>query len=145
MTKVLAYCAFLHRDGLLLPPCGVNTAMMRALHRGNLRLLWSFVEWPFPDSAIQSNALQFHGVISHVFAQGAVVPFRLLSIFDDEQALTAFLTAHETDFVSDLERLHNLVQMEFVIYFSPQAAAVLSGRDYLQQKAEVLRGAETYT
>ncbi|HEY6967934.1 MAG TPA: GvpL/GvpF family gas vesicle protein [Candidatus Angelobacter sp.] len=144
MTKVLAYCAFLHREGLKLTPCGVNNATMRVLSHGNLRLLWSYVEWPFRDSAIQRNAVEFHGAVSHMFAQGAVLPFRLLSVFDDEQAIIEFVEARKADFVADLERLRNLVQMECVIYFAPQAATGLSGKDYLERKAEVLRGAEGY-
>ena len=144
MTKVLAYCAFLHRPELTLPTQGVNSAPVQELVKGNLRLLWSLVEWPFDYSVIQQNAVEFHRVVSHMFSQGAVLPFRLLSVFDDRKALMDFVEARKTDFVADLERLRNLVQMECVIYFAPQAAAGLSGKDYLQRKAEVLRGAEAY-
>ena len=144
MTKVLAYCAFLHRPELTLPTQGVNSAPVQELVNGNLRLLWSSVEWPFDYSVVQQNAVEFHRVVSHMFSQGAVLPFRLLSVFDDAQALIEFVEARKTDFVADLERLRNLVQMECVIYFSPQAATGLSGKDYLERKAEVLRGAEGY-
>ena len=144
MTKVLAYCAFLHRPELTLPTQGVKNAPVQELVNGNLRLLWSSVEWPFDYSVVQQNAVEFHRVVSHLFSQGAVLPFRVLSVIDDAQALIEFVEARKTDFVADLERLHNLVQMECVIYFSPQAATGLSGKDYLERKAEVLRGAEGY-
>src|SRR5215471_10273080 len=144
MTKVLAYCAFLHRAELTLPTQGVNSASVQKLVNGDLGLLWSPVEWPFDYSVVQQNAVEFHRVVSHMFSQGAVLPFRLLSVFDDTKALTDFVEARKTDFVGDLERLHNLVQMESVIYFAPHAAAGLSGKDYLERKAAVLRGAEGY-
>jgi hypothetical protein len=144
MTKVLAYCAFLARAGISLPETGVGGDPLRELTRGDLRLLWSEVEWPFDHAGLEGSAREFHQVVSHMFSQGAVVPFRLLSAFDHLQALTDFLAAHEADFVADLERLGNLVQMECVLYFSPQAAAGISGQEYLQRKAEVLRGVEAY-
>jgi Gas vesicle synthesis protein GvpL/GvpF len=144
MTKVLAYCAFLHRAGLLLPAAGVNSAALHELISGDLRVLWSHVEWPFESSAVQRNAVEFHRVVSHMFSQGGVLPFRLLSVFDDRQALADFVEAHEPEFTADLKRLHNLVQMECVIYFAPQAAAGISGKEYLERKAEVLRSANAY-
>lgn len=144
MIKVLAYCAFLHRPGLSLPATGVNGAELHQLGSRDLCLLWSNVEWPFDSSVLQRNAVEFHRVVSQMFSQGTVLPFRLLSVFDDPQALAHFVEAHETDFLADLKRLHSLVQMECVIYFAPQAAAGLSGREYLEQKAGVLRGSETY-
>ena len=144
MTKFLAYCAFLHRGQVSLPDSGVNSAPVRELKRGNLRLLWSEVEWPFDHSALQRSAMEFHQVVSRMFSQGAVIPFRLLSVFDDRQSMAAFVAAHETDFVADLERLQDLVQMECVLYFVPHVAAGISGKDYLERKAEVLRGAEAY-
>jgi hypothetical protein len=144
MTKVLAYCAYLAGAGISRPETGVSGDQLRELTHGDLRLLWSEVEWPFDHPGLQRRALEFHQVVSHMFSQGAVVPFRLLSVFDHLQGLQDFLAAHEADFVADLERLRNLVQMECVLYCSPQAATGISGQEYLQRKAEVVRGAEAY-
>lgn len=144
MTKALPYCVFVHRAGISLPIHGVHSAALQEIKLADLRVLWSEVEWPFDYSAVQQNAVEFHRVVNHMFSQGAVVPFRLLSVFDDRQSLADFLASHEADFVNDLERLQNLVQMECVLYFAPQVAAGISGKDYLERKAEVLRGAETY-
>jgi hypothetical protein len=116
------------------------------MNAGELRLLWSGVDWPLSPSAMQRNAVEFHEVVTHMFRQGAVVPFRLLSMFDDVQSLSAFMAQHRADFVADLERLRNFVQMECVIFFAPQreAADAESGKAYLQQKAEMLRAVESY-
>lgn len=145
MKRVLAYCAFLDREGVSRPPSGVGGAAVNEIAEGPLRLLWSEVEWPFDSAALQRNAVEFHGVVSHMFSQGAVVPFRLLSVFDDQESLAAFVAAHHIDFVADLERLANFVQMESVIYVGREAAATgISGKAYLELKAELLRGVEGY-
>lgn len=145
MKRVLAYCAFLGREGISRPRSGVDGAAVNEIAEGLLRLLWSEVDWPFDSPALQRNAVEFHGVVSHMFSQGAVVPFRLLSVFDDQESLAAFVSAHHIDFVADLERLANFVQMESVIYVGREAAATgISGKAYLELKAELLRGVEGY-
>jgi len=144
MTKVLAYCAFLNRAGISLPEHGLGGAALDEIAQNELRVLWSEVEWPFDSSALQRHAVEFHQVVNHMFAQGAVAPFRLLSVFDDKQVLADFVSAHQHNFVEDLNRLQNLVQMECVLYFKPQTPVNSSGTDYLQRKADALRGAETH-
>ena len=155
MTRILAYCAFLRRDGISPPESGVSGAPVQEITHGDLGLLWSEVEWPFEPSTLQQSAMEFHRVVHHMFSQGAVVPFRLLSVFDDGQSLAHFIAAHETTFSADLERLQNLVQMECVLYPSPpprhaqnrRAPGPIvgsSGRDYLEQKAAALHGIEAF-
>jgi len=144
MTRVLAYCAFLNRPGISLPEHGLGGAALNEIAQNGLRVLWSEVEWPFDSSALQRHAVEFHKVVSHMFSHGAVVPFRLLSVFDDKQALTDFVSTHQAHFVEDLKRLQNLVQMECVLYFKPQAPVNSSGADYLHRKAELLRGSEAF-
>ena len=116
MNKVLAYCGFLQNPGLSLPVTGVNGAAVHALNEAALCFLWSEVEWPFPPRTMQSNAVQFHQVVAHMFGQGAVVPFRLLSMFDDRPSLAALVARRQSEFIADLERLRSLVQMECVVY-----------------------------
>jgi gas vesicle protein GvpL/GvpF len=115
----------------------------------DLCLLWSEVEWPFESASIQQSAREFHGVVSHVFSQTAVIPFRLLTVFESEQSLAGFAAEHRSEFVADLRRLKNTMQMECIVFFKtsnnhPEAS---SGRDYLSQKAmlqgEVREYAET--
>jgi hypothetical protein len=115
----------------------VGGATVNTLEHDELRLLWSEVEWPFEPSAFQQRAIEFHQAVHHLFAQTAVIPFRLLSIFDHQQSLADFVARHGPGFVADLERLENSVQMECIIFFkSPGRPDLSSGSAYLHQKAE---------
>jgi Gas vesicle synthesis protein GvpL/GvpF len=138
MTKALAYCAFTSDATISLPEFGVNGEVIQQVRCENLSVLWSEVPWPFEQVSLQSYALDFHKVVSHVFAQSAIIPFRLLSVFDDVRSLTDFVTAHCSGFAADLERLRRVVQMECVLYFAPVSGAGTSGKDYLRRKAELL-------
>lgn len=142
MIRTLPYCAFLYRDSVSLPESGVNDSPVREITQGKLGLLWSEVAWPLAESSLRQSAVDFHKVISHMFSQGAVVPFRLLSVFENRQAMVDFITMHHANFVADLERLHNLVQMECVLYPAPDRNARVSGKDYLEKRAGVLHRAE---
>jgi hypothetical protein len=141
MSRVLVYCGFLADEKITTPVTGVNAAPVNVLAKGRLRLLWSEVEWPFAQDGLQRNALEFHAVVNQVFRQTAVIPFRLLSVFDRRDALETFTAEHEAEFIADLERLRDYVQMESVVYLiAPrQSAESMSGRAYLQQKADMLR------
>jgi hypothetical protein len=90
---------------------------------------------------MQKNAVEFHGVVHHVFRQAAVVPFRLLSVFQNEKALAAFTAENADAFTADLDRLKNVVQMECVVYPAPGRVQVHrdSGAAYLREKAAMLR------
>jgi hypothetical protein len=138
MTKTLAYCAFLQNPKLSLPSAGVSGAPINLLTHNQLQLLWSQVEWPFDPSAIQQHAIEFHQVVQHVFAQTAVIPFRLLSLFDDQQRLADFLTQHDSAFIADLEELRDAIQMECIVFFkSPGRPDLSSGSAYLRHKADL--------
>jgi response regulator RpfG family c-di-GMP phosphodiesterase len=141
LNRVLAYCGFLQNETLALPRTGVNQSPVQVLAEDQLRLLWSEVEWPFEQTRLQQSAVDFHEVIHQIFRHVAVVPFRLLSIFDDPRSLQSFTREHAAAFIEDLERLRDFVQMEAVIYVirerAPEDAS--SGRAYLEQKARLQR------
>jgi Gas vesicle synthesis protein GvpL/GvpF len=146
VSRVLVYCGFLQTSDISTPPCGVNQAPVNALASDRLCLLWSEIEWPFEQARLQRNVLEFHEVVHHVFGQTAVVPFRLLSIFDDANALHCFVEENRATFIADLERLQDFVQMESVIYVineRPPADAD-SARAYLEQKAAGQRLAQQH-
>jgi len=129
-----------------LPASGVRGAAIQVLECGDLNFLWSEVEWPLASESIQHDAVEFHRVITHVFSQTAVVPFRLLTVFDNVSALASFAAGMQNDFLVDLERLRNMVQMECVIYFKPtRDADRSSGQAYLRQKMEVRRSIAEYS
>jgi hypothetical protein len=144
VNRVLAYCGFQHSPQISVPSTGVRTAPVQVASFAGLRLLWSEVEWPFNPQEMQKNAVEFHGVVHHVFNQAAVIPFRLLSVFDNEAALNAFAIEHQKHFIDDLERLKQFVQMEFVVYPAPGRGLEdkSSGKAYLEQKAGLLRAIE---
>jgi hypothetical protein len=146
VSHVLAYCGFQHAPQLSLPPVGVKGAQLRMLKQGALGLLWSDVEWPFAPERMQRSAVEFHGVIHHVFDQAAVIPFRLLSVFDDDKALAAFAAEQQESFLDDLQRLKGFVQMEFVVYPAPGRAQpdLSSGKAYLEQKAALAQTIEQH-
>jgi hypothetical protein len=144
-TKVLAYCAFLHDQELSLPSAGVGGAVINVLEKDRLRLLWSQVEWPFEPSAFQQSAVEFHQAVHHLFAQTAVIPFRLLSLSDDQQCLVDFVARNGPGFIADLERLETVVQMECIIFFkAPGRPDLTSGSAYLRQKADLQRVLEEF-
>jgi hypothetical protein len=144
VSRVLAYCAFQYGPEISVPSLGVKAAPVHMASCVALRLLWSEVEWPFNPTEMQKNAVEFHGVVHHVFNQTAVIPFRLLSVFEDETAMNVFAAEHQERFLDDLERLKHLVQMEFVVYPAPGRGLEdkSSGTAYLEQKAGLLRAIE---
>lgn len=150
MSRALAYCGFHHRAQIALPAIGVNAQPVQLMLSGGLGLLWSEVDWPFIPDRMQRHALEFHEVVRHVFSQTAVIPFRLLSVFEDQQALRAFVAENEGRFLDDLERLKSFVQMECVVYPTPRQAqgaaraGSSSGKAYLEKKASAMRSSEGF-
>ncbi len=116
MSKVLAYCAYLKRTEIMLPPAGVNGVPLQLIARNDLRLVWSQVDWPFNAPQLQGFAVDFHNVVSQVFRQAAVAPFQLLTVFDSREAMVEFAHGNEESIVADLDRLKACVQMECVAY-----------------------------
>ena len=146
MSRVLAYCGFQQGPRITLPAAGVRAAPVQLMSSGGLGLLWSEVEWPFVPDQMQRSALEFHEVVRHIFNQTAVIPFRLLSVFEDQQALAAFAAENQARFLEDLERLKGFVQMECVVYPAPGAAqaGAGSGKAYLERKAVAARSSEGF-
>jgi hypothetical protein len=147
VSRTLVYCGFRHAPELALPRLGVNAAPVQLVCSDHLGLLWSEVEWPFDPERMQKSAIEFHEVVHQMFRQIAVIPFRLLSVFEDHAAFTAFATENRERFLKDLERLKDVVQMECVIYPAPSQSQVdrRSGKAYLQQKAVALRSLDGFT
>jgi hypothetical protein len=146
MSRILAYCGFQREAQIALPAVGVNAQPVQLMSSGGLGLLWSEVEWPFAPDQMQRSALEFHEVVRHVFNQTAVIPFRLLSVFENQQALRAFVAENQEHFLADLERLKGFVQMECVVYPAPGQAQAgsSSGKAYLEKKAVAMRSSEGF-
>jgi hypothetical protein len=146
VSRILVYCGFCQSPELALPTLGVNAAPVKVTSLDDLRLLWSEVEWPFDPERMQRSAVEFHEVVHQVFRQTTVIPFRLLSVFEDQPAFTAFAAENRERFLQDLNRLKDFVQMECVIYPAPSQEPIdrSSGKAYLEQKAMALRSSEGF-
>jgi hypothetical protein len=137
VSRVLPYCAYLERDGLTLPHSGVEKSPVAVVQSGSVRLLWSEIPWPFQPEHLQQNAVEFHDVVHHVFRQTAVIPFRLLSTFEDAGLLKRFVAEHQVAMAADLDRLASYVQMESVIYtIAERPGPAASGTEYLRARAQ---------
>jgi hypothetical protein len=146
VSRILVYCGFCHAPELALPAVGVNAAPVQVAAWDELSLLWSEVEWPFDSERMQKSAVEFHEVVHQVFKQTAVIPFRLLSVLEDQPAFISFAAENRERFLEDLNRLRPFVQMECVIYPKPSETPVdrSSGKAYLEQKAAALRSSEGF-
>ena len=146
MSRILVYCAFRQSPDLTVPLLGVAAAAVQVMSSGELSLLWSEVDWPFDPERMQKSAVEFHQVVHQVFHQTAVIPFRLLSVFDNLSAFSVFVEENQARFMEDLKRLKTVVQMECVVYPAPNRmpSAAGSGRAYLEQKAVALRSTQSF-
>jgi len=146
VSRILVYCGFRPAPELALPAMGVNAAPVKVAAWDELSLIWSEVEWPFDPERMQKSAVEFHEVVHQVFKQTAVIPFRLLSVFEDQATFTSFGAENRERFLQDLHRLKDFVQMECVIYPAPSQQQVnrSSGKAYLEQKAAAMRSSEGF-
>ena len=55
MIRALAYCGFCYRPEISLPLSGVQSAAVKIMAAGQLRLLWSDVEWPFAPERLATS------------------------------------------------------------------------------------------
>ena len=109
MSRILVYCGFRQLPQLALPAVGVNAAPVQVAALDELNLLWSEVEWPFDPRRMQKSAVEFHEVVHQVFRQTAVIPFRLLSVFEDQAAFTAFAARESRALPARLESVERLL------------------------------------
>jgi hypothetical protein len=85
---------------------------------------------------VKASALQFHHVVSAIFAHAAVVPFRFPTLVADENELTSHLRAHAAEYRDALVRLRGMVQMEMRISHAASSASGESGTQYLRHRQE---------
>lgn len=128
-----------------MPSSGVNQAAVQVLSKDGLCLIWSEVDWPLDPDAVQRNAVEFHAAVTQIFSQTIVAPFRLLTMFESRESLAEFASRNAREFLADLQRLRNTVQMECVIFFKlGRQPDTTSGQAYLRQKAELRWAVDGY-
>ena len=134
---LLPYCMI--EAELQLSPVshGVQGAAVEQVCDAGVCCFYSRIEQLVSDSAsIKDSALRFHKVVSSVFAQAAVVPFRFPTLVADVDELTSHLREHAAEHRDALVRLRGMVQMEVRISTAPPGAARESGTQYLRDRQE---------
>ncbi len=133
--SLLPYCIIEAKTAVAGRLRGVQDLPVENLVEGELRCFYSLVS-DLELKAEVENALRFHQVISQIFSQKAVVPFRFHELLNDESELRSFLQERGQEYAQALTRLRDLVQMELRISVSSQtnSTAKTSGKEYLQQR-----------
>jgi hypothetical protein len=110
---LLVYCLSELRT-LTAPQKGVGGLPVETLEQDQLRCFFSRGERreQLLGSAPRETALAFHKVVSRIFDQVAVVPFRFPTILESEAELGTHLTEQAAGYHEALVRLRDLVQME---------------------------------
>jgi hypothetical protein len=151
---LLLYCITWVDDSVAIPRNGVKEASLEELEYSGLRCIFSRgQDLNELTAALPDSALQFHGVVQHMFRQVAVIPFRFPTLVRDRAELEAHLQTNEQKYRESLARLQNLAQMEIRISRAkPDVEAEndirkQSGTDYLRerQKRQALLDATTET
>jgi Gas vesicle synthesis protein GvpL/GvpF len=141
---VLAYC-LCEVLAIDIPEKGVGELAVESLEQDGIRCFFSRSDSRdhILGPPARETALAFHRVISSVFRQVAVIPFRFPTILEDEKELRTHLTEQESTYREALIRMRNLVQMELHLF--PKAAlqerqgskevpANLTGTEYLRAR-----------
>lgn len=132
---LLPYCMIEAELQLSPVPGGVQGATVEQVCDSGLCCFYSKIEQLASDPAsVKDSALQFHKVVSSIFAHAAVVPFRFPTLVADVEELTLHLRSHAAEYRDALVRLRGMVQMEVRISTAPPGAARTSGTQYLRDR-----------
>src|SRR5579859_1065476 len=113
---ILAYCMLDPAVQIALPSRGVRDSAIENLVESGVRCIVSDLHSsssPAPQFH-KEDALRLHHVVSAVFLQAAVIPFRFPTLLP-ESDLRAFVKENSAAYISALSRLREMVQMELRI------------------------------
>jgi hypothetical protein len=141
---VLAYCLS-ELLAIAIPEKGVGELAVESMEQDGIRCFFSRSDRRdhILGPPARETALAFHHVITSVFRQVAVIPFRFPTILEDEAELRTHLTQQESAYREALMRVRNLVQMELHLLPKPsfqetqeneEVAANLTGTEYLRAR-----------
>jgi hypothetical protein len=142
----LAYCMLDPAAPVTVPSRGVRDAAVESLVESGIRCIVSHLDLsssPQPAGQLQKeDALQLHHVVSTLFQQAAVIPFRFPTLLPESE-LRAFVKENSAAYLEALSRLREMVQMELRIT-SKQGPPVApaSGTEYLQALQASTRAAD---
>lgn len=120
-----------------MPPRGVRGAQVQATRKNELACYFSEYE-TFPGGSadeLKQDALDFHWTVNHVFQRQGVIPFRFPTLMAEGNALEIFLEKHSAEYLADLKRLRDQVQMEVRLTAMPaEVPSSGTGTAYLKAK-----------
>lgn len=129
---LLPYCVALHSSESK-NLTGVREAEVKQLAIGALHCYYSRYESFLNPSA--QDGLQFHEVVSKIFAQGTLIQFRFPMLLDEESELREHLAAHAREYESFLRTTRELVQMDLQFTSSAKESNAASGAEYLRARS----------
>jgi len=94
---------------------------------------------------LERTAREHEDVLERALARGAVIPFRLCTIYEGDQRVRSFLRARGAALADLLGALDNRVELGVKAYFDhrvPAEAEPQSGRDYLLRRRRERQAAE---
>lgn len=91
-------------------------------------------DWSTPS--LEETAKKFHGVLRQLFQERAVIPFRFPTLLKDEESLREHLARAASQYLAQILKFADDVQMEAMFSETAHAATVgeTSGAEYLRQK-----------
>ena len=136
---LLAYCMLDPAAQIALPPRGVRDSAVESLVESGIRCVVSNFDSPNVDLPAnpaphfqKEDALRLHYVMSAIFQQAAIIPFRFPTLLP-ESDLRAFVKENSAAYLAALSRLREMVQMELRIATTPSPTATsVSGTEYLR-------------
>lgn len=141
--RLLPYCITETEPRIEVPSAGVQGKPVEVIVDSGLRCLLSrYSETTTPSHQslahpIRETAMEFHRVLQQVFRQVAIIPFRFPTVLADDAELAAFLREHREEYLRDLPRLRDKVQMEIRVTYQKaphsQSSSGKSGLDYMRE------------
>jgi hypothetical protein len=141
---LLCYCVFEDGAAVTLPTTGVGGSVLESISVPPVRGVASSLPAGFDSSGADKVkvALEFHGVVEHLFRQTDVIPFRFPTIVQRDAEFEEHLREKADRYEEVLRRFHGRVQMEVRIALGKTAAGapLVSGTEYLRgRQAEMHR------
>ncbi len=134
---LLLYCIVAAEFPVSAPARGVQGAAVEDFTEGELRCFGSTIDTLASDStALRRAALDFHEVVSAIFQQAAVIPFRFPTLVADIAELSSYLKDNAGKYSEALHRLRGLAQMEVTISAIMSEPSRASGTQFLRDRQE---------
>ena len=99
---------------------------------------------PWLRSRLRDCAIQFHDVLSHLFQQCAVIPFRFPTIIENDEMLAEHMDQRAADYNSWLQKFQGKAQMDVRVIASAAHITPSSGGEFLRARQEQRRELDAF-